>query len=268
MATLRDLGLSEYEARSYRTLLELGPTTAKELSRASDVPMGRVYDVLNSLEGYGLVRSQTAGRPKKYVGVEPDTGLDRLLEDKRAELERKVQQYETIVDELSAELDAGGSVDEQFWTAAIGPEESGDLLVERLAAADERLVMVVGTPSPQLDIGRVSRQVVERLDEALARGVHASLLLSPGLVESVPDTVWDDYHSRLVTNEAFEARTTTEISGTFNLIDDVEVCIEVPNPLDPARAFGMIDLKDPEFASNLRETFDERWVDAEPLEPE
>ena len=44
MSSLRDLGLSEYEARAYRSLLETGPTTAKELSRASDVPMGRIGD--------------------------------------------------------------------------------------------------------------------------------------------------------------------------------------------------------------------------------
>ena len=101
MASLRDLGLSEYEARAFRSLLETGPATAKELSRASDVPMGRIYDVLNSLETYQLVRSQTASRPKKYVGVEPDTALDRLFEDKKRQLEEKVDQYESIVDELS-----------------------------------------------------------------------------------------------------------------------------------------------------------------------
>ncbi len=46
MVELRDLGLSEYEARAYRSLLGAGPTTAKELSDASGIPIGRVYDVL------------------------------------------------------------------------------------------------------------------------------------------------------------------------------------------------------------------------------
>jgi sugar-specific transcriptional regulator TrmB len=265
MATLRDLGLSEYEARSYRALLRLGPSTAKELSRASDVPMGRVYDVLNSLEQWGLVRSQTSSRPKKYVGVEPDTGLERLLDDKKAELEQKKEQYESVVSELSTELDARRPTDEQFWTAALGPDDSADLLVERLAAAEERLVMVAGTPSPQFDIGRVSQRIVTRLDEALDRGVSVSLLLSPGLVESIPERVWDVYHDRLVTNDAFEARVDDAIVGSFHLIDDVEVCLEVPNPLDPTQAFALIALTDPDFASNLRRTFDEQWNGAEPL---
>ncbi len=83
MATLRDLGLSEYEARVYRALLSAGPATAKELSRRSDVPMGRIYDVLNGLEATSLIRSQQSSRPKKYAPVEPETALPRLLEEKR-----------------------------------------------------------------------------------------------------------------------------------------------------------------------------------------
>ena len=101
MASLRDLGLSEYEARAYRSLLKTGPTTAKELSRVSDVPMGRIYDVLNSIEQYNLVRSQSASRPKKYVAVEPDTALDRRLADKKRELEGYHDTYESIDDELA-----------------------------------------------------------------------------------------------------------------------------------------------------------------------
>ena len=83
MTDLRDLGLSKYEARTYRSLLRTGPATAKELSNASDVPMGRIYDVLNALEHHNLVRSQTAGRPNNYAAIEPDTALGRPFEQQR-----------------------------------------------------------------------------------------------------------------------------------------------------------------------------------------
>ena len=99
MANLRDLGLSEYESRAYRSLLRTGPTTAKELSRTSEVPMGRIYDVLNGLEHHQLIRSQAAGRPKKYVAVEPEVALDRLLAVKKQELEAQAEQF-TIYGDL------------------------------------------------------------------------------------------------------------------------------------------------------------------------
>ncbi|OIB57659.1 TrmB family transcriptional regulator [Natrialba sp. SSL1] len=265
MASLRDLGLSEYEARAYRALLNTGPTTAKELSRASDVPMGRIYDVLNSIEQYNLVRTQTASRPKKYVAVEPSTALDRLLEDKKRELDEKADQYESIVDDLSDELDAADPVEEQFWTAAVGPEETIDLLLERLAAADQSIVMVAADPVPQRDMQTVGDDVLATLEDALDRGVSVDVLMTRRLVNSLSQNVGERYRSTLQARDDFDVRTSEEVTGSFNLIDDAEVCIQVPNPLSSGDAFGMIDLKDPEFAANVHDEFAPRWEDAEPL---
>ena len=266
MASLRDLGLSEYEARAYRALLNTGPTTAKELSRASDVPMGRIYDVLNSIEQYNLVRSQTASRPKKYVAVEPSTALDRLLDDKKRELQEKAEQYEGIVDDLADELDAAEPVEEQFWTAAVGHEEVTDLLLERLAAADRRLVMVSTSPSPQFDISTVGDQVAEHLEDALDRGVDVDLLMHPQLVDDLPASVGERYQGSLAPHPDFEVRISDEVSGTFNLVDDAEVVIQVPNPLASGDAFAMIDLKDPEFAADVHDEFQPTWEAAEALQ--
>lgn len=265
MASLRDLGLSEYEARAYRSLLKTGPTTAKELSRASDVPMGRIYDVLNSIEQHSLVRSQSASRPKKYVAVEPETALDRLLADKKRELSAKAEQYEEIVDELSEALHAAEPVDEQFWTAAVGSEESTELLLERIAAAEERIIVVSSAPTPQFDIEEIGEGVAEQLENAVERGVEVSVLLSPELVRTLPPSVGELYADSLSTHPEFEVRT-AEVSGTFNVIDGVEVVIQVPNPLDAGSALAMMDLKDPTFVTELLAEFEPRWEQAEPLD--
>ena len=265
MATLRDLGLSEYEARAYRSLLDAGPTTAKELSRASDVPMGRIYDVLSSLETHSLARSQNASRPKKYVAVEPETALNRLLDDKLAELEEQAEQYEGIVEDLTDELDAAEPVEKGFWTAAVGSEESMDLLIERLDAADDQIVMAVGRSSAQFDIGDVGDLVARHLEAALDRGVEIAVLMSPDIVDTLPPSVGERYSETFADHPAFRVRTAEGLGGTFNLIDDVEVCIEVPNPLNPGEAFAMIDMKDPEFAADVRAEFAPRWEAADPL---
>jgi len=267
MASLRDLGLSEYEARAFRSLLETGPTTAKELSRASDVPMGRIYDVLNSLETYSLVRSQTASRPKKYVAVEPDTALDRLLDDKKADLQAKAEQYEDIVSELGEQLEAGDHVEEPFWTAAVGPEETLDLLLERLAAADDRIVVVGSPPAQQVDLVEATERTVDELVEALERGVDVSLLVERDLFEQLPETVNRAYYERLSAYENYSARYSENVSTTFELIDDVEVCIEVPHPLGREETFGVIDLTDPDFTADVSEAFADHWAEATPVGP-
>ncbi|ADJ13822.1 TrmB family transcriptional regulator [Halalkalicoccus jeotgali] len=265
MASLRDLGLSEYETRVYRSLLHTGPTTAKELSRASEVPMGRIYDVLSSIEGQNLVRSQTASRPKKYVAVEPDTALERLLEDKRREAEETVARYEELVETLGDELESAEPVEEQFWTAAVGDEETLELLLERLAAADESIVMVVANRSPQFDFGEIGDVVTERLEAAVERGVNVSVLMTPAVVETLPESVGERYRGRLSSHPAFSVRTTEDLDGTFNLIDGVEVVLQVSNPLKPGEVFSVIDLKDPTFATGIHEEFAPRWEEANPL---
>ena len=265
MASLRDLGLSEYEARVYRALLDTGPTTAKELSRASEVPMGRIYDVLASIETHGLVRAQTASRPKKYVAVEPDTALSRLLEDRRRELDAKADQYEEIVDDLIGELDATDQSNETFWTAAVGPADTIDLLVERLATADESVVMVASALSRQFDVDSVGDRVTAELDAAVERGVEVSLLMRPDLVSTLPETVGERYLDRLAPNERFATRTSEAVERTFTVIDGVETCIEVPHPLDSSESFAMIDFQDSGFATEILEEFTPRWERAEPL---
>jgi sugar-specific transcriptional regulator TrmB len=265
MASLRDLGLSEYEARAYRSLLKTGPTTAKELSRVSDVPMGRIYDVLNSLEAQNVVRSQSASRPKKYAPVEPEKALERLLSSKKAELESKIEHYEGIVESLEERLEAAEPVDEPFWTAALGPEEAVDLLVERLAAADERIVFVAATPTSQFELDVVGERITDELTTALDRGLTVSALLHPTVVETLPETVGERYRTYLQEEREFQVRTSDDVYSTFTLLDHTEVCIEVPHPLNPRKAFALINLKDSEFASNVESEFGPRWERSEEL---
>ncbi len=265
MASLSDLGLSEYEASVYTALLDAGPATAKELSTDSDVPMGRIYDVLNGLESQHLVRSQTASRPKKYVAVEPEAALDRLLDEKQRELDERADQYEQVVEQLKRELDAPEAVgDEEFWTAALGPDEVLALLVERLDAADDEIVMIASTPGPGFDLTDVSDRVGDHIEAAVDRGVTVQILVSRELAESVSPQVaarYDGFGAR----DGFELRIVDDVQGSFTLVDEREVCIEVPNPLDSDEAFALIDLKDSSFAGDVYDEFEPKWNAATPL---
>ncbi|MFB6125665.1 MAG: TrmB family transcriptional regulator [Halanaeroarchaeum sp.] len=266
MADLKDLGLSEYEASAYRALLETGPATAKELSGASGVPMGRIYDVLGSIETQHLVRSQAASRPKKYVAVEPATALERLLEDRKRELEEKAGQYETVVDELTQDLENPAAPEDGFWTAALGPEDSLSLLLERLDATEQRLRIVTGTPSSSFELGEVGGQVIDHLEEALENGVVVSMLIDRELNRQLPADVTERYASAIVGYDNFEVRVAAStVDGNITIVDDREVCLEVLNPLDPDESFALINLKDTGFAGEVTDVFDPIWSAADRL---
>jgi sugar-specific transcriptional regulator TrmB len=265
MADLRDIGLSEYEASAYRSLLQTGPATAKELSDESGVPMGRIYDVLGSIESQHLVRSQAASRPKKYVAVEPDTALDRLLDDRKRELREKAEQYEEVVEDLTRDLQEPAAPEDGFWTAALGPEDALDLLLERIDAATDSVVLVSGTPASGFDIDDVSGRVFARLEAAVERGVHVSVLLSEDLARSMPSAVNDRYADALADEPGYEVRVGESIDGNVTIVDAAEVCLEVSNPVQPGEAFATIDLQDTEFAADVYEAFEASWSDATTL---
>ncbi len=125
--------------------------------------------------------------------------------------------------------------------------------------------MVAEDPTPQFDIETVGDEVAGHLESALERGVEIDLLMTRGLLESLPMSVNDRWEDKFGGHADFEARLHEGVSGTFNVIDHVEVCIQVPNPLSSAEPFAMIDLKDPEFAAEVHDEFVPQWESAEPL---
>lgn len=84
---LQRIGLSEYQASAYLTVLENGPLAAVEVAQRSHIPRSRVYDVLTDLEHDGYVatferedrRYVEAKEPSDIVNILHQTG-DRLSE--------------------------------------------------------------------------------------------------------------------------------------------------------------------------------------------
>ena len=52
--SLKDVGLSRYEAKAYIGIIKLISGTADEIAEKSDLPRSRVYDILNGLEKKGI----------------------------------------------------------------------------------------------------------------------------------------------------------------------------------------------------------------------
>lgn len=266
MATLRDLGLSEYEARVYRALLTTGPTTAKELSRRSDVPKGRIYDVLDALESAEMVRSQESTRPKRYAAVGPEAALSRLMDEKRREVTEELDRFEDAIDDVVDRLEAREPPDGEFYTVAIGPEESVELLTDRLSTATERVDYIVADISGQFDIGALGARVAEEIEDALERGVSVSALATPETVDVAPDAL-NERIAVLLEHPEYDARLLDGLSGSVYLVDQTEVCMTISNPLDPKEPLALIALRSPPLVRSLRDEFEPRWERAEPLAP-
>jgi len=93
---LRELGLTDYETRSYLALLEKGVLTASQVSENAEVPYSKVYETLTSLERKGWIETEQ-GRPARYYPKAPSDALATM----KLQLEDKVKAWEkTIRNEL------------------------------------------------------------------------------------------------------------------------------------------------------------------------
>jgi len=80
------LGLTSYEAKAYLALLRRDSSTATDVARIGAIPRQRIYDVVASLVEKGLA-SRRPGSPAKYTPVSPKFAVERLLANRREELE-------------------------------------------------------------------------------------------------------------------------------------------------------------------------------------
>lgn len=104
---LKRLGLKDKEAAVYVACLELGPSTAQQVSRKSKVVRATTYVELESLMQMGLVTKFKQGK-KTLFSAEPPRQLMRLLEKRREELEEKQHELEQMLPELQMLMKVSG----------------------------------------------------------------------------------------------------------------------------------------------------------------
>ncbi|HZU11331.1 MAG TPA: helix-turn-helix domain-containing protein [Chloroflexota bacterium] len=92
---LKQVGLTQYEAEAYYTLLREGPLTGYELGKRSKVPLPRSYDVLERLHGRGLVLVQP-GDPPRYLAEDPARFLRHLRTAMTQQLDEIAERLLTV----------------------------------------------------------------------------------------------------------------------------------------------------------------------------
>jgi sugar-specific transcriptional regulator TrmB len=176
LSGLLALGFTEYEAKTYLSLLGQSPASAYEAAKASGVPTSKIYEVLKKLAGKGIITPIDDGKTKRYAPAEPDEFLDayqsrtaRIIGTLRSQLaaargqrERSqiwnINEYDYLIDKARRMIEgAGVSVLLSLW------EEELALLEDSVREAQRRnvRVVVVHFGPPALSFGQMYRHPIE-----------------------------------------------------------------------------------------------------------
>ena len=96
------LGLNDYEVRAYLALLRRGRGKPVDIARWSGVPLGRIYDVLRSLEAKGLV----VRVEREYEPLDPRASMARIAARIVDEAERKAREIRALATVLEEAMKA------------------------------------------------------------------------------------------------------------------------------------------------------------------
>ncbi|MHA1396230.1 MAG: TrmB family transcriptional regulator [Candidatus Heimdallarchaeaceae archaeon] len=173
---LKELGLTQYEIKTLKTLLARSTATAEEIHKQTDIPTPRIYDTVDALEKKGLVKI-VAGRPKKFEPVNLELGLQKFLEFKEKEFTSKLQKMNNLSQEILSLL---SNPDYQS-QLIIKPDE----LLESFSSLSEmqlKTIDLINKAKKEIciftNVFYWFIQVQEHLLNALKRGVKVRVLMT------------------------------------------------------------------------------------------
>ncbi len=173
---LRQLGLTEYETQAYLVLVQGTQMSAEEVARSANIPIPRVYGVLESLRDLGLIVI-IEGRPKKFEIISPEEGLQNLIKIRKRVADDSLRQLEETSQEVREVLSP------IFWRERlrIKPEDLLESL-ENLANTEKQTKKLITEAQKNLDIFTDVFSwfdgVEKHLTKALARGVKIRVLMN------------------------------------------------------------------------------------------
>lgn len=163
IGALKRLGLSNYEARVFVALQELGSGTAQAVSERSGVPRSQVYGAADELAGRGLVEIVESS-PKAYRPVELSTAQELLTERLERERTRAFESLEAI---RATETD---HTERQDVATLRGRRPIDDRIASLVETADETVVYV----APLADA--LADQIETALRNAATTGVDVTVV--------------------------------------------------------------------------------------------
>jgi HTH-type transcriptional regulator, sugar sensing transcriptional regulator len=113
LQNIQSMGLTQYEAKVYLSLVSRGSSNAYQVSKASGVPRARVYEVLDNLVQHGFVMKEETDGGTQYSSLPVEVLLDSVktkweatynsLETKLRSLEKKMPESEIYVTTIQGE---------------------------------------------------------------------------------------------------------------------------------------------------------------------
>jgi HTH-type transcriptional regulator, sugar sensing transcriptional regulator len=259
VASLNELGLTPNQSRAYVALLRSGAATATELALRARVPRPKVYDILQSLERYGLC-SSVGDRIACWAAVTPDVALPELVrrrdQERRAQADRDAALARELARSLPTPSEVAPPPGAPIIEALIGRRRIAYAYESLIEAAEHGLDIVQAQPMVQ-QMARWNELEVE----ALARGVEVRVLYTP-------EAAADPRRYVPLVRAGGQGRLSDKLVLKLAIRDGEEALVALRDPSFTAAdddGFTSIRIVETELIAPLRTLFRREWRRGTPL---
>src|SRR5579859_3479642 len=262
LGLLEELGFTQYERRTLRTLMLHGVTDAETLCREGEIPSSKIYLALEKLAKLRLVEIQLT-RPKLYSSLSTDAIFARLIEISQAKADRFAVEAQNLKERFAA-LPSRTAGRTTFVDLALGRESHLKRHLVHLAAAQNRIWSYMeegdiaaidgdkGSGAPLLR--RIARN-------ATARNIDHRVVFGFGY-RSAPKLVAFLKKHRTSLNHVTGVRYSGEFGHPFHVIDEEVVILSVDHPFVPEGRVASLMVRDVGLAKRLADGFETLWAKA------
>lgn len=218
MRRMQELGLTEYQARVYLTLLDLGAASASQIPALSRVPRTRVYATMNQLHEKGLVEI-VPETPLRYRPVP----VSKFLQARAGELKDKAKEIELHLEELSREFAVKGGTEPEArgrFEALYGRKNVRERLQKMYSSAEREIIGIGTMRSPQ----RIVKSAIYTIEERYRGGVDIRY--------AFPVTSQNRGEVERIAKVAHVRNISVQLPMYFYVFDSREVLLNHPIPDD------------------------------------
>ncbi len=243
------LGLTSYESKAYLALMRRDSATAADVARLARMPRQRIYDVLATLVQKGLV-SHRPGQPAKYSAVSPEFAIERLLLNRREELDRLERESGELLETLAPAYAAGRRERDPLDYIEVLRDQAA--INERFGQLQEGIQreILVFTKPPYAKPAQENVEGLEVSHKHSARSVYEYSALDDA-----------DFAAgiRRFIEAGEEARFVEELPLKLVIIDEAIVMFGMQDPVGGPSELTIIVVEHPALATLLKIAFDAMW---------
>lgn len=277
---LKNADLSNYEINVLIELLRYSNLTARELSERSEVPTGRIYEILEHLKEKGMIEVQES-RPKVYRAKPFNSAFQNLisyLDSKRKDKVSFLYDQAKILERtiLNSESFIKKDISKTFWSTTFGAISILSLYEQKMKEVQEELLMTGFINENTLKVLPYGKLIYNGIRNALLRGVQVKYLwsfdfdnrnLSNTLIKRNSDLYYDvkkqmeDLFGISEEIDGFEMKYLHKrIPTYYDVFDTKQVLLKLQNPINVSQIYASINIIDINLAEDLRKRFFQLWV--------